>query len=165
MEKMLSNQRKEIEEKSAQISGLEMRMEELENKFKEEKKTKQKKIKDLENLIKNKSVDDKTRKTKKESLKCQFCDFETTSERGLSVHMKRKHTNLKEFIYPVECDFCDLKLNTESELKMHIKITHTFRETKFNCEDCDYCGENELSVEVHQGKCQTVMSVMIASSE
>ena len=47
-------------------------MEELENKFKEEKKTEQKKIKDLENLIKNKSVDDKTRKTKKESLKCSF---------------------------------------------------------------------------------------------
>ena len=86
-------------------------------------------------------------------MKCQFCDSETASERGLSVHMKRKHTNLKADSYPVECDFCDLKLNTESELKMHLKIAHTLKETKFKCEDCDYCGENELYVEVHQGKC------------
>ena len=112
-------------------------------------------MKDLENLIKNKSVDDKTRKTKKESLKCQLCDFETTSQRGLNVHKKRKHTNLQEDKYPAECDFCELQLNSESEMKMHLKITHTFGETKFKCEDCDYCGENELSVEVHQGKCHT----------
>ena len=45
-----------------------------------------------------------------------------------------------------------LKLNSESDLKMHLRINHTSRENKFKCEDCDYCCENELSIEVHQGK-------------
>ena len=55
-------------------------------------------------------------------MKCQLCDFETTSERGLSVHIIRKHTNLKEDTYSVEFDFFNLKFNTESELKMQLII-------------------------------------------
>ena len=45
LENMIDNQRKEIEEKNAKITGLEMRMEEIEKKFTEEKKKKDRKIK------------------------------------------------------------------------------------------------------------------------
>ena len=58
--------------------------------------------------------------------------------------------------YPKECDFCDAKINTAIEMKMHLKIAHTNKEAKFKCEDCDFYGGNELSVEVHQGKCHSV---------
>ena len=40
MENMLNNQRKELEEKNAQISSLELRMEEIEKKFRDDKKIK-----------------------------------------------------------------------------------------------------------------------------
>ena len=57
-------------------------------------------------------------------LNCKYCDFETSSERGLKVHIRRKHTILTEADYPAECDFCDLQLNSESDMKMHLKESH-----------------------------------------
>ena len=57
--------------------------------------------------------------------------------------------------YQVECDFCDILLNSEKEMKLHLKSNHTHREAKFKCEDCDFYAENELSIEVHQGRCHT----------
>ena len=57
--------------------------------------------------------------------------------------------------YPAECDFCELEVNSESDMKMHLKISHTYTEAKFKCEDCDFHCENELSIEVHQGKCHS----------
>ena len=77
------------------------------------------------------SVVEKSPAYKKELLNCEYCDFETSSKRGLNVHKKRKHTNLKNDEYPVECDFCDILLNSEKELKLHLKSNHTHRETKF----------------------------------
>ena len=46
-ESNIKNLRKDLEEKDSKISSLEMRLEELENKFREEKKAKDKKIKEL----------------------------------------------------------------------------------------------------------------------
>ena len=130
-------------------------MGDIENKFKEEKKFKEKKMKDLENRIKCESRNNKNTDSNKEIFKCSDCDFETSSKRGLNVHIKRKHTNLKDAVYPKECDFCDAKLKNESEMRMHRKIAHTHKEAKFKCEDCDFSGNNELSLEVHHGKCHT----------
>ena len=47
--KVLENQRKQLNEKNAQISNLELRLDELEKKYVDEKKSKDKKIKELEN--------------------------------------------------------------------------------------------------------------------
>ena len=145
-----------MKENDAKISSLELRMEDLEKKFKEQKKIKDKKIKELENAIKFKSSNEKATVNSKEIFKCSECDFETNSKRGLSVHIKRKHTNLIDETYPKECDFCDSKLKNEKEMKMHLKVAHTYKEAKFKCEDCDFYGGNELSVEVHHGKCHSV---------
>ena len=155
VEKMLENQRKEIGEKNAQIASLELRMDDLEKKFTSEKKTKDKKIKQLENAVKNKKSDDEKKVTQNLTQNCKYCDFETTSGRGLKVHMRRKHTNVTDADYPAECEFCDLELKSESDMKMHLKISHTYSETKFKCEDCDFCCVNELTMEVHHGKCHT----------
>ena len=54
MENRIETQRKQLEENNAKIASLELRVEELEKKFLNEKKYKDRKIKDLENLLKNK---------------------------------------------------------------------------------------------------------------
>ena len=117
-------------------------------KYSNEKKLKDKKIKDLENLIKIKNE-----KALKNIFKCEHCDFETPSERGLNVHIKRIHTNLKADKYPVECDFCEFIVKSEREMRFHLKNDHTSTYSNFKCLDCDFCAENDISIQVHQGKC------------
>ena len=90
MERNIEILKKQIEENNAKIASLELRLEECENKFSNEKKSKDRKIKDLENSIKMKN------EKLKNSFKCNFCDFETPSERGLNVHINRKHTNFNQ---------------------------------------------------------------------
>ena len=55
MENKIELQRKQIEESNAKIAGLELRLGELEMKYSNDKKSKDKRIKDLENLIKIKN--------------------------------------------------------------------------------------------------------------
>ena len=109
----------------------------------DEKKSKDKKIKELEKAVKIRINDEKVVEIKKPVLKCKDCNFETTSKRGLNVHIRRRHSNFKEQEYPSECDFCDSILDSEKELKMHLKTCHTLRETNYVCEDCDSIGDNE----------------------
>ena len=120
MESIIETQRKQIAENNTKIASLELRAEELEKKFLNEKKSKDKKIKDLENMVKSKSE-----KAMKDNFKCEYCDFQTPSERGLNVHIKRKHTNMKADKFPVECDFCEFNAKSESEMKFHLKNSHT----------------------------------------
>ena len=147
MENKIEFQSKQLEESNSKITGLELRLEELEKKYSNEKKSKDKKIKDLENLIKMKNE-----KALKDIFKCEYCDFETPSERGLNVHIKRKHTNLKADKYPVECDFCEFNAKSESEMKFHLKNVHTAADSNFKCVDCDFCAYNQISIQVHQGR-------------
>ena len=147
MENKIEVQRKQIEEKKSEIASLELRMEELEKKFANEKKCKDRKIKDLENIIKSKNE-----KVMKENFKCEYCDFQTPSERGLNVHIKRKHTNLNAEKYPVECDFCDFSAKSESEMRFHLKNVHTATDSNVKCLDCDFCAYNEISIQVHRGR-------------
>ena len=107
IENLIELQRKQIEENNSKIACLELRLDEFEKKFSNEKKSKDRKVKELETLIKTKNE-----KALKNIFKCENCDFETTSERGLNVHIKRKHTNLKADKYPAECDFCDNSANS-----------------------------------------------------
>ena len=147
LERIIETQRKHIEENNAKIASLELRLDEFEKKSSNEKKSKDKKIKELENLIKSKNE-----KEVKAHFKCEYCDFETPSERGLNVHIKRKHTNMKADKYPVECDFCDFNAKSESDMKFHLKNVHTATDSNYKCLDCDFCAYNEISIQVHQGR-------------
>ena len=51
-EKQINNIRKKLEEKNARIAALELSMDDLSKKHLEEKKHKEKKIQDLENMLK-----------------------------------------------------------------------------------------------------------------
>ena len=147
MESIIETQRKQIKENDAKIASLELRLDECEKKLLNEKKTHDRKMKDLENLIKSKKE-----KVKKENFKCEYCDFETSSERGLNVHIKRKHTDMKADKYPVECDFCEFNARSESEMRFHLKNVHTAADSNYKCLDCDFCAFNEISIQVHQGR-------------
>ena len=72
---------------NTKIFALEIRLEEVENKFTSEKKSKDKKIKELEKVVKTKPLDVPKQVTKKVMLNCKYCDFETSSGRGLKVHI------------------------------------------------------------------------------
>ena len=61
--------RKALEEKDAQISGLEIRYEDLEKKSKDNKKVNDKKFKDLETVVKK--IQKKVNLKMKINLKCQ----------------------------------------------------------------------------------------------
>ena len=124
-----------------------MRLEELEKKFREEKKASDKKIKELETTVKN----HQKKKIRPESLICSVCDFEAATKQGLKTHIKRKHTEIEKETFPKECDFCEKTFETTKDMKNHMK-SHSYKETNFKCEDCNFCGKNELSMEVHFGK-------------
>ena len=89
-----------------------------------------------------------------DKFKCEKCDFETDSEKGLKTHTTRKHTILANGNYPKTCDLCEKQFTNVSEMKKHMK-THSFKKVKFKCEDCDFVGQSRETMEVHIGKAHT----------
>ena len=151
-EKQIKTMQKALEEKDSSISELKKRLEHFEKKITNEKNAKDKvidkKIKDLEELIKKQS------KKKGEQFSCTSCEFKTTSSQGLKTHIKRKHTKLNEEIYPKNCELCETEIANNRAMHLHLK-THSYRdgdELKFKCEDCEFWGPNNLTMEVHAGK-------------
>ena len=66
----------------------------------------------------------------------------TESERGLKVHIKRKHEHLEEEGCPKVCEFCDYKCFNKQNMVDHL-TEHSFR---------NFLSEDKLSLEVHAGK-------------
>ena len=91
-----------------------------------------------------------------EQFKCSKCDFESFSNKGLKIHMKKKHTNYETLNYPRTCDFCEKIFENGFELRKHMKL-HSFKGTLFGeykCEECDFYGDSLEMMEVHAGKCR-----------
>ena len=100
---------------------------------------KDKKIKDLENLIKKKSIQEPI----PEDFRCSECDFVAKTKSGLKTHKARIHTKTNKLQYPAECELCEAKLENEQIMKEHLKY-HFYKKSTYKCEDCDYCSENFL---------------------
>ena len=90
------------------------------------------------------------RTKEKPMFRCETCNYKTESERGLKVHIKRKHENLQDK-FPQSCDFCEYKAHSKSSLEDHLK-EHTYKELKFKCEDCDFLVNDILSLDIHVGR-------------
>ena len=120
--------------KNSEIKGLEMKLDELEKKHKSEKQVKDKKIKELEMVLKNKTKQERV----VEDFKCSECDFMSKTKSGLKIHKVRIHTKTKNLPYPVECELCEVKVANEKDMKEHVKF-HSYKKSTFKCEDCDYC--------------------------
>ena len=81
----------------------------------------------------------------KETFNCTKCNFTKESERGLKVHVKRKHVNFEDKEFPKVCDFCDLECYNKQRMEEHLK-EHSYTNLKFKYEDCDFLAEDKLTL-------------------
>ena len=154
-EKKLQHLVKVIEEKDSVIVTLENRLMNLENQTNEQTK----KFKDFEiGLKKTKKSNDYNReklnkidKTRQKEFNCTECDFSSSSQQGLKIHQRKKHTNVEILEFPIKCDLCDIELRHKREKKLHM-MSHSYKEVQFKCEECDFSGTNEVTMEVHVSK-------------
>ena len=56
--------------------------------------------------------------SEKETTKCEHCDFNTTSGKGLKTHMKRKHSESSKGKVPITCEVCDAEVRDNWNLKI-----------------------------------------------
>ena len=121
-----SNEKKDLEIKNSQINAQEIRMKELEENHQAQMKKQEKKLKDLENVCKQKNrkekiSDDKDSETKihtDTAIKCGKCEFQTTSRQGLKIHMARLNSNLNFDEFPAAFDICEKNLeNATAKLR------------------------------------------------
>ena len=54
-----------------------------------------------------------------QTFNCTKCNFTSESERGLKVHIKRKHEKIEET--EKTCDFCDCKCYSKQGIEDHLK--------------------------------------------
>ena len=83
-ENKLKNIKEYLENKNAHINSLERRVDEFEKVNKAQKKQHDKKLKELENLFKNKFK----KETVVEVFKCSNCEFEAKTKGGLKIYSK-----------------------------------------------------------------------------
>ena len=145
--------KKHIETKNSQISGLELRLEEIEKGHQAFKKHQEKKIKELENVSKQKvvkgAVEEKVHK--ENNFKCSECDFITNSRQGLKIHKSKTHSKINFEEFPAACNICEKVLDNEVNLKKHKKSEHTFHVVKFQCDECDFMANEVETLHVHFG--------------
>ena len=136
-----------LDQKDLVIRNFETRFKELENKVKGLEED----TGEMEERVLNQSIsvlENSIRIPEKEIYRCEKCKFTTESERGLKVHLKRKHTKLTETSFPLNCDFCEKKCYDNDDLADHLR-EHTYITLKFKCEDCEFLAGDELSLKVH----------------
>ena len=63
-------------------------------------------------------------------FKCPKCEFETFSNKGLKIHMKRKHTQFETLKYPRNCELCEKSFKNGLEMRKHMKL-HSIQGTLF----------------------------------
>ena len=93
----------------------------------------------------------------KVTFECEMCNYKNESERGLQVHVKRKHENLSEKPFPRTYDFCENRCYDQSDLETHhlyssflqVCSLHTNKKLEYKCEDCDFLFLDILSLDLH----------------
>ena len=101
--------------------------------------------KKLKIVIENNASVKNDSKRENEQLKCNDCEFTTTSKKGLKTHIRRKHIT----VFPVHCEICTKELKSSQQMKSHM-VTHTYSDLK--CEECKFLGNNDWSMQIHNGK-------------
>ena len=158
-EKQFDSLKKQLNDKDAQINGLEIKLEELDKAQQKHKKQYEKKIKDMENTIKQKIVKEKTPENifpesifpEEKKIKCNKCDFSTTYRLGLKIHNTKAHSKVDFVALPTTCDVCEKVLEDERNLKEHKKREHTYHNVKFQCNECEFMACDPHTMQVHFG--------------
>ena len=117
-------------------------MEEVENLHKVHRKEQEKRIKELEKII----------KCRDSKFKCKQCDYTTGSEQGLKTHISKKHKQMEGSLdFPRSCNLCEKELESLKEYKLHMK-THSYRQIQYQCTMCNFSEYAEIGIEVHVGR-------------
>ena len=123
-ETQMSNLQKDLEIKNTQITALEAKIQKSEKENQALKKQQEKKIKDLENSYKQIIKKEKNSDTKilsDTSIKCDNCDFITTSRQGLKIHNSRVHSKINFEKFPAAGDIYEKVLENENSMRKHKK--------------------------------------------
>ena len=154
-ESQIGNLRNDLEIKNAQISALEIRMEEMEKEHLNHKKKQEKKIKDLENACKQKFTKQKVSEpiiTEETSIQCEKCEYTTTSRQGLKIHNSKVHSKINFEEFPAACDICEKVLSNTTDLKKHKKSQHTYHNVRYQCNECEFMANEVETINVHFGR-------------
>ena len=138
----VSDMKKDLETQNLKVNGLETKMEEVENLHKVQRKEQEKRIKELEKII----------KCRDSRFKCKQCDYTTGSEQGLKAHISKKHKQTVDSLdFPRMCSLCEKDLESSKEYKIHMK-THSYRQIQYQCTMCNFSEYSEIGIEVHVGR-------------
>ena len=143
----INNLEKLIAEKNEVISILENKIKLIEKKVGLD-------MESVNENTENFSDKEEVRRETVEKYKCDLCEYESNSKRGVHIHKKKKHEKF-------ECDLCNKTFETEIERNIHRK-THSFRSRFVNtkweeqvCENCGFECKSIYTMEVHIGKCNS----------
>ena len=146
--------KKDLAEKNAMINGLEIKINELDKEHQKYRKQQEKKIKDLENTCKQKpkkEINHENKISEEKAIKCNKCDFSTTSRQGLKIHNSKTHSKINYEEFPAACDVCEKVLDNEISLKQHKKREHTYHSVRYQCNECEFMANDPLTLHVHFG--------------
>ena len=118
------------------------------------KKHQEKKVKELENKLKQKAgkeVSAEIKTTNENSYNCRECDFTTTSRQGLKIHRSKSHSKINFEQFPAACDICELVLENVTNFKKHKKSEHTYHTVRYQCDECDFMANEVQTLHVHFG--------------
>ena len=74
-------------------------------------------------------------------VKCEKCEFETTTEHELQVHQENNHST------SLLCEICNFRAQTQSELEIHV-----FTCEQYKCSKCDFKSRRLSQVKNHLRK-------------
>ncbi len=74
---------------------------------------------------------------------CDRCDYKSTFERYLQIHIKEVHGD-RDY----ECDQCDFKTKTKKILDRHIYNIHS-DEKPYKCQNCEYSCKTQFHLNIH----------------
>jgi len=67
-----------------------------------------------------------------QTFPCSECQYQGTSRRNLSVHLRQNHSTPRP---KLDCPICGDNLRTKASLQLHISLTH-LKEGQVSCEEC-----------------------------
>ena len=88
-------------------------------------------------------------------MKCDKCDYTTTSRQGLKIHNTKAHSKVDFEAFPAACDICEKVLDNEKSLNQHKKREHMFHYVKFQCNECEFMANDPHTFHVHFGRKHT----------
>ena len=119
----------------------------------EEKERLKIKVKDLEELVRLKTLDDNDEDMEEiiqpknvinpniVNYNCPECDYPCNTMVEKNYHVEKHKTNTVTLEVQQPCTLCKNETNSQSDLKSHIQLKHAL---EFNCQECDFQESSQI---------------------